>query len=557
MASIMSLLVTYAAYDHITDVGYILERFKTLRGNTLEAIDTQLKADFNARHSATNSDRRTDGNAYHAANRTLYQLIFGTMDESLKAMKHNAATKYFMDGLALVKATFDKYGSGTGARQLSKTVNIMDEKQSAEESPEEFATRMDEINSQLSPPIAQSLMCQFYIRGLRDMELKKYLIQQQLLKGANTLEGLSQLADEYEIHEVLATGAIDGMSAYTQQQRGVRGGRARGGRGGDGRGRGRSSTFTGICDFCKKPGHLYRMCRYLNKSLRFDSTTPDQHIQLDRKAEEFMKAASQRDTQKFQDHLNQQTEVGAAFAQQERIDEEFPNVAGQQAEVAPVTATPAKPARDTSVPYAFPYGRYLRSLLTMVIGLLISGSGIIILVGVLAQATPTDAVFAPMVDEPTSGPIVDIHVSVPDVAASLGGMATEKRVRFSADVDALESSLREGLPWDSCAGAFLSPHESCFVSWDKHPTEYRINGSVGHAKSQGTGHIRMGLKTNEHGNFFFDVPGVYVPSMKQPLVGAVDMSLAFGVKTIIDGKSSYIEIFPGLRVPLDVSRKNY
>ena len=237
-----------------------------------------------------------------------------------------------MDGLAYSKAVFDKYGPGSKAKQLGSTVSLMDEKQSAEETPEEFAERMDNANNALDSPISSTLMCQFFIRGLHDADLKKYLVQQQLIKGVNTLDDLKELATEYQIHDGLVHRGIDGMSAGLQRG-GQRSGRGRGFNSNfRGRGRGRGG-FPGKCDFCEKIGHTFRMCRYLNRSLRLPNTSPEQHAQLDAKSKEFMEAASPRDRQKFQDHLKQQTEVGAAYAQPEQIDAEFPHIHGQQAEV--------------------------------------------------------------------------------------------------------------------------------------------------------------------------------------------------------------------------------
>ena len=105
-------------------------------------------------------------------------------------LKKTGAGKMFMDGLALLKTAYDKHGPGSGAKQLSTTVSLMDEKQSEQETPEDFADRMENINTQSDTPIAEKRMCQFYIRGLLDPDLKKYLIQQQLLKQVVTLSAL-------------------------------------------------------------------------------------------------------------------------------------------------------------------------------------------------------------------------------------------------------------------------------------------------------------------------------------------------------------------------------
>ena len=56
------------------------------------------------------------------------------------------------------------------------------------------------------------------------------------------------------------------------------------------------------------------------------------------------------------------------------------------------------------------------------------------------------------------------------------------------------------------------------------------------------------------GDIFFDVAAVFVPAMSEPLAGAVYMSEKFGMKTIIDGTSSYVQITPKLTLPLDVTR---
>jgi hypothetical protein len=231
MASLLTMVMSYTTYRGMTEVLHILETFKEHGGKAISEIDGKIEAWFTSRFSSAGTHgRKEEGSMYFQANRTLFQILYNTIDESLAALQSSGANTYFMDGLAFLKAAFDKHGPGSGAKQLAQTVNIMDEKQTAEQSAEEFAEKLENINGQLEQPIAENLLCQFYIRGLQDAELKSYLIQQQLLQKVSTISGLKQLANEHDIHQGLAHGTVDGMFAGL--------GRGRGGRGGQGPGRG-------------------------------------------------------------------------------------------------------------------------------------------------------------------------------------------------------------------------------------------------------------------------------------------------------------------------------
>ena len=87
---------------------------------------------------------------------------------------------------------------------------------------------------------------------------------------------------------------------------------------------------------------------------------------------------------------------------------------------------------------------------------------------------------------------MDISVDLPILAAGVGAEFASPNL---AQVEASLSTLREGIPWDTCAGAWLIPTKTCFVSWDKQPIQYRVNGSVGTTHSQGTGELRSRLQS--------------------------------------------------------------
>ena len=162
------------------------------------------------------------------------------------------------------------------------------------------------------------------------------------------------------------------------------------------------------------------------------------------------------------------------------------------------------------------------------VGLLVSGSGLIILLGVLHQATSAHAAAVPRLLPPKA---VDIAINLPLFSESIGAEMTSARL----SVEANKATLREGIPWDTCAGAFLIPSKDCFISWKSNPTLYRVTGSVGSATSQGEGVARIGFKIENRKNIFFDVEAIFVPDMREPLAGAVYMSLSFGLRGDICG----------------------
>ena len=100
MAGILSLLMGYASYKGIEEVIYLLEKFKVHCGLGLEDLNTKITSLFRVKYKDHGSDRKTEGNILYEANRTMFQILFQTIDPTLKGISKTGAGKLFMDGLA-------------------------------------------------------------------------------------------------------------------------------------------------------------------------------------------------------------------------------------------------------------------------------------------------------------------------------------------------------------------------------------------------------------------------------------------------------------------------
>ena len=66
----------------------------------------------------------------------------------------------------MLKRISDKFGPGVGAKQTETKVKIMYEAQTADESAEEFADRLEQLNASLEAPIEDTMLVQFFINGI-------------------------------------------------------------------------------------------------------------------------------------------------------------------------------------------------------------------------------------------------------------------------------------------------------------------------------------------------------------------------------------------------------
>ena len=117
LAGVITILMSCASYSGVTEVLAIVTEFRKCCGKTLEDIDKQIRGMLVVRSLAEDKPRTEEGSKYCLANQTLFQILYGTIDESLIALKRTGAGKMFMDGLAFLKAAYDKHGPGSGAKQ--------------------------------------------------------------------------------------------------------------------------------------------------------------------------------------------------------------------------------------------------------------------------------------------------------------------------------------------------------------------------------------------------------------------------------------------------------
>lgn len=114
---------------------------------------------------------------FDVVNGSLFKIIYEAISNSLTSVKNTAVNKYFGKGIELFMFLYKRYGV-IGAGQTKVTFDIMNATQLQRETATEFGTRIQNTNSELSSPIAESLLIQIYIKGLWDADLKKYLLRE-------------------------------------------------------------------------------------------------------------------------------------------------------------------------------------------------------------------------------------------------------------------------------------------------------------------------------------------------------------------------------------------
>ena len=332
--------------------------------------------------------------AYDEVVTLMYIIIQTTIDAEKEPQLAKTATmmKYRGKGIAFMKYIFDRIGPGSISRQTAKKLRLQEEKQQDSETGEQFCDRLIHENSSLTTPIDGTMMCSIFIKGLSDMELKKYLLGEQLKNNITDLDLLKDKCDEYEVQSEILHSGVDGFYA------GVRGGRAGRGRGRSGRGDNGGRGGRGNCLFCNMPYHYWRACRLLNRARRHPNTTAEQHAAMDRKRDELLAKCSAELRQQINEYLSEQNDnsVSAQMAQPQREAQlEFPNVDGHIADVV-VRESVVGPCgnEEDSLKCTSNKSNYVIKLWKMFLALLalfLSSSGIILMLALFFQFGGTSA----------------------------------------------------------------------------------------------------------------------------------------------------------------------
>ena len=498
---------------------------------------------------------------FSEANSLMYTIINTTIDGAKEVQLMTTATmkKYRNKGISLMKYIYDKHGPGSGPRQTAKKLKLQQEIQSEEENGEEFCDRLIQENSTLTRPVDGSMMCGIFIKGLKDSELQKYLLGEQMKDDINDLEDLKLKCDEYEVRSQILQHGVDGLFA----------GAARGGRGHFGRGRARGGRGqpsgrggpNGTCNICGLPFHFWRNCRFINRAKRHPNTTAEQHAQMDRKRDELLRKLSPEFRRQVEEFMREQGNGGpidARMAQpqhQQQAQLEFPNVDGRLAQITTHDRTcfscksdsPSKLASIVSPSIINNLWKVFLSLLAM----LMTCSGVLLMLAIFAKIDGTTAC-ATKPDTNLTDLSLDKVINIPSYAQL--HQLPSKGVEGTTDALIASSLYRvsAGMPWDTCAGICMFNSTAPFYKWDENETRYKINGATASDYSKGSGRVLVGFVEDENDDIeWYDAPGILVPGLSESLLCPTWFALERGVYTTVNAQP-YIMTCSGKCVPLSV-----
>ena len=582
----------------------VAQIFMYLQGHAQELMEEtnllDLITDFKGGHGKID--------AFEAVNGSLFKIIYEAINNTLTSVKNTAVNKYFGKGIEFFMYLYKRFGV-IGAGQTKVTFDVMNAIQLERETSTEFGTRIQNTNSELSSPIAESLLIQIYIKGLWDNDLKKYLLREidhistvddAILKTAQH-EMQTQVidGDEFNVHANWAgkgrgRGYLSTFSKGKGKGKGKGIGKGKGGRGG-GRGNGNAT-----CDACNQENHYWRSCFKLFRSLRPDWVTPQQHAEFDRHRSEIMSNATPEHKRRYIEYARSindplatleefrnidanvaQVTDGAAVGQSPSPAQEFPGFVAQVTVDNQATDKTHGPNKDPSLIELMMLGFGMLSLCwkhtknstrtslphlinvivktIAYIGALAAGISVTaIILGLIlhmtpgANAMPTVTLASP--SNSTQSLVGNSHQTHFNVSPSIFQSKSEcvGQVSESINIEANVSQLSptESINWDSSAGGILLNTSKPFTEWDDQPLNAVITSCFGQkVHSKGSGWAHLGFKLGKR-IVTQRVHAIYVPELPKSLIGATAMLNHYNVSTILSKIYPHILLPCGTKVPL-------
>ena len=530
ISAITGLIYLTTLYEKLEET---LRYLKTSAHLTLKEIELHVGTDI--LQLTQNAGDRTKG-AFQEFNSQLYHVFNLTIHENLVSVKQKlAGNSYFEDGLKAAVYFYEELGAGDSTSRTVTKLDLLKMNQGPEETAGEFGDRMTLKNNELVKPLDDDTLVTIFAQACTMAEVKTFLVGKMQEKDY-TLDGIIKVAKTYEKTLGVAFGnEIDGLQAHLGRGpgkgKGFGNGRARG----NGRGRGDGNNGdrrTNGCLLCTKDNHWFRNCHFLNWTMRRADTTPENHKRLDDKCEELMRTkptSVQNTLREFQKTLPPRIEANMA-------EVEFPNLV--PANLADVhsnaqTVSPATDLINTAIRYVYVFVKAL-------LALLLSSGGLILLLSLFSQFKLTGATEArlpmPKMDSSIAPIRVDMHVD------------PNNRIRMDAYPAALQIGKSKGNAWDSCAGHNLLPFTNCFHSWDSVSRQYHVQGVSGSAASTGSGYTSIGFELDDSTFEWYDVHGLVVPGIREPLLSAVWFAKNLGIYTVIEDEC-FIRLPSGATIP--------
>ena len=189
-AGLLTLLMVGSTLRRV--LGTALETFKT-------NMDKELATIVAAVRTAVSMADTADDAKFKELNSVVFSIVYGTLSDCTEtaSAKMYGAKKAFGNGFAFLKHLADKFGLAGGTNQVLLAHDIMTEKQHVGESPDDFATRLETLNSDLDTECTDLMLRSILVRGLHDNELKGFLAKEQSSNRTITFHQLVMKIKEY------------------------------------------------------------------------------------------------------------------------------------------------------------------------------------------------------------------------------------------------------------------------------------------------------------------------------------------------------------------------
>ena len=297
---------------------YVKERFKDMSESD-EALE-QGKRAFRRTKGAMSAEE------FSTVNSALFKILYETTSNTLVSIKNKGVNSYFGQGVEYLLYLHGRFGV-VGVNQTKITFDIMNAKQYDKETPAEYGTRLQNTNSEITPPIAEPLLIQIFVKGLWDIELKKYLLRE--MDHITTVDDAIQKSTAQEVQQCIVDGDEYNIHAnWAGRGKGKGKGKGKGGKGkpgGRGNGYGNAS-----CDACGQQSHFWRSCFKLYSSLRPSWVTQQQHRDFDQKRSEIMSRATPENRRRYIEYASTINDPLATMQEFQNIDVNSAAVTPQQ-----------------------------------------------------------------------------------------------------------------------------------------------------------------------------------------------------------------------------------
>ncbi|NCG15684.1 MAG: DDE-type integrase/transposase/recombinase, partial [Synechococcales cyanobacterium H12SWP_bin.12] len=519
----------------------------------------------------------------------LFLAIFQTIDNRKAQMKISLNNLYPGDGIETFKYLYKKFGI-SGPKQSEAHFNLFDIRQMDGETPQDFAERISNINATLADQVPEPILVNLFLKGLWDPGLKTFILQNG---QPNDLDEAASSCDSYETRErIINDGPAHYRAFVAQGQKGGQKGKGKGkgfgqpaagfkgkgGRGGYGRGgNGRAYGGRGAqsCDLCGLNTHFWRSCWSLLPSLRPDWMDANAHREHDAWCVQCLNRSTPEKRRMFLEYRREKNEpelegvnIGIngniAEVAQQAAAQEFPGLVARTHIQPSVGGTFASATETITLGFAvfahicheakrglyyFLTGPLMQfALCAIAMVSCMGGVGLFASMMFVQFGQANGLMVSQFAVSPSSFRSIIPVVATPELPF-LPSQAIPDDTVFPAFPATLNSSV--SIHYDSCAGMWMFPTTHNLVKADDKSIRAEVSSCFGNrSPSKMSGIFRVGIRHNRK-EYLFDVHGLHVPALPQPLASATSFMKSDNVSLILSKNFPHIVLPDGTKVPLD------